>query len=406
MLSRTFVYYSFATVLMTLASSMLSVAVGWHIYEATGNPFDLALVGLMQILPIAGLFIVSGWVADNVPRNRVLVVCTMLQAIVYSALAISLAGAAMSRFAVFSLLFLNGVARAFFGPAMQSTLPRLVERHDLTRAVAISTTARTAAETAGPFIAGVLIVWLDTRVYWIFGLLALFASFAFVMLPGAMVIRSTGRGMAQLLDGIHYVVTNPFVLPGISLDLVIVLLGSVVALLPVYAIDILNVGPEALGMMRACPALGAVIAGILISRMHNMRHSGRRLFLALLVFALSIVLFALSKVFWLSLVALLIYGATDMVSMNIRSTLIQLATPDELRGRVSAVNSLFISTSNDLGDFRAGAVASVLGPAATVLAGGVIALGVTAGGYLLFPKLRKLDRVSDVQGDTDPHTRP
>lgn len=402
MLNRTFLYYSIAYVLIMLASSMLSVAVGWHIYEATGNPFDLALVGLMQILPIAGLFIVSGWVADNFPRNRVLVACTILQGIVYLGLAFSFGGDTLNRGAAYSLLFLNGVARVFFGPAMQSTLPKIVSKEHLTRAVAITSTTWTAAATAGPFCAGLLIAWIDKGVYWALAVLAVLSTSFFFTLPGMAVIRSTGRGVAQLLDGIRYVVSNPYVLPGISLDLLIVLVGSVVALLPVYAIDILQVGPEALGLLRAMPALGAVLAGLLMARLQTMRHSGTQLFLSLLVFSVSILAFAVSKNLWLSLAALLVYGASDMVSVNIRSALIQLATPDELRGRVSAVNSLFIASSNDLGDFRAGSVATVLSPVATVLLGGVMAVGVTFGGYLLCPKLRRLDRVSEAQCETGP----
>lgn len=402
MQNRKFIYYLIAHVLVTLASSMLSVAVGWHIYRATGNPFDLALVGLMQILPIAGLFIVAGWVVDNFPRNRVLVACTILQGLAYLGLAFSLNGESVNKVAAFSLLFLNGLARVFFGPAMQSTLPRIVKQEDLTQAVAISSTVWTTAGTAGPFLAGLLIAWIDTGVYWVLGLLAFGATCSFLTLPRMTVIKSMGRGITQLLDGIHFVMTNPLVFPSISLDLFIVLLGSVVALLPVYAIDILHVGPEALGLLRAMPALGAVIAGILIARLPSMRHSGNRLFVSLALFALSIIVFAVSKIMWLSLAALLIYGASDMVSVNIRMTLIQLATPDELRGRVSAVNSLFIAASNDLGDFRAGTTATWVGPVATVLAGGVMALGVALGGFLLFPKLRRLDRVSEAQCDANP----
>lgn len=393
-----FYFYLCAYVLVTLASSMLSVAVGWHIYEATGDPFDLALVGLMQVLPIAGLFIVSGWVADNFPRDRILVACTLLQSATYAGLVLFVGEDDVNRAGVFSLLFLNGVARAFFGPAMQSTLPRIVTQEALSRAVAVSSTGWTAAGTAGPFVAGLLIAWVDTGVYWALGLLAFGGALFFLALPRMSVSRSTGRGLSQLMEGIRYVMTNPFVLPGISLDLFIVLLGSVVALLPVYAIDILDVGPEALGLLRAMPALGAVIAGVLIARIPTMRHTGATLFVALAVFALSILVFAVSETFWLSLAALLIYGGSDMISVNVRTTLIQLATPDELRGRVSAVNSLFIASSNDLGDFRAGATAAFIGPVATVLAGGVMALGVAAGGYLVFPKLRRLDRVSEVQG--------
>ena len=399
MQSKHFVYYLIANVLITLASSMLSVAVGWHIYLATGDPFDLALVGLMQILPIAGLFIVAGWVVDNFPRNRILVACTALQSIAYVGLAFSIGTQDFNRTAVFSLLFIIGVSRAFLQPAMQSVLPRLVDQAALPRAVAISSTAWTTAGTAGPFLAGLLIAWFDTDVYSALGMLAVLATVFLLFLPSLTVIRSAGRGGIQLVEGIRFVMTNPYVLPSISLDLFIVLVGSVVALLPVFAIDILDVGPESLGVLRAMPALGAVMAGVLIARFASMRKSGMQLFSSLLVFAVSILVFAVSDVFWISLVALLVYGASDMVSVNIRTTLIQLATPDKLRGRVSAVNSLFIATSNDLGDFRAGAVATIAGPTATVLAGGVMSLAVAVGGYALFPKLRRLDRLADAESE-------
>ena len=398
MLNRNFVFFSVAQVFMTLASTMLSVAVGWHIYQATGNPFDLALIGLMQILPIAGLFIVAGWVVDNFPRKQVLIACTVLQGVVLLGLATSFASQ-FDRLTVYSLLFLNGVSRAFYGPAMQSTLPRIVGPQALSQAVAINSTVWTTAGTAGPFVAGVAIAWIDTGVYWILAALTVCAGLFLLTLPEMAVRKSVGRGIAQLLDGVRYVVTNPFVLPGISLDLFIVLVGSVVALLPVYAIDILGVGPEALGLMRAMPALGAASAGIVIARLPPFRHAGAQLFAALAVFSLSIIVFAVSHLFWLSLLALFVYGASDMVSVNVRTTIIQLATPDELRGRVSSVNTFFIASSNDLGDFRAGTVATFLGPVATVLAGGLMALGVAVGGYLVFPQLRRLDRLTDVRTD-------
>ncbi|MEL7374896.1 MAG: MFS transporter, partial [Pseudomonadota bacterium] len=383
--------------LMSLASVMLSVAVGWHIYEATGNPFDLALVGLMQILPIAGLFIVSGWVIDNVQRKYVLVACTVLQGLVLVGLAVVFASSEFDRFAVFALLFANGVARAFYMPAGQSALPGIVTQEQLSRAVAISSTLRTSAEAAGPFVAGLLIAWLDKDVYPVLATLCFLAGPLYVLLPIAPVRRPVGRGLAQLLDGLRFVTRSPLVLPAISLDLVIVLVGSVVALLPVYAIDILNVGPEALGLMRAMPALGAVGAGVLFSRLADVRNTGSLLFVSLAVFGLSIVAFALSGSLWVTLVALFVYGATDMVSVNVRLTTIQLATPDELRGRVNSVNSLFIATSNDMGDFRAGTVATLLGPVATAFVGGLMAVGVAVGGYFLFPTLRRLDRLTDAR---------
>jgi predicted MFS family arabinose efflux permease len=189
------------------------------------------------------------------------------------------------------------------------------------------------------------------------------------------------------------------VLPSITFDMLIVLLGSVVALLPVYAIDVLDVGPEALGLMRSMPALGAVVAGVVLTHMPTMRNTGKSLFVSLGVFAFSIVVFSLSGSLWLSVCALFVYGAADMVSVNVRMTIIQLATPDGLRGRVNSVNSLFIATSNDLGDFRAGTVAAFLGPVATVLIGGVMALFVALGGYIVFPKLRDLDRMTDARAE-------
>ena len=401
MLNRTFAVYLLGRVFVTLASTMLSVAVGWHLYRATGNPFDLALVGLMQVMPIIGLFIVAGWVVDNFSRRAILVACCLLLSLVYVGLAMAIDSDDVDRLAVFGLLFVNGIARVFFGPAMQSMLPNIVSRADLSRAIATSTTVWTIAATAGPFLAGVLIAWLDTGIYPLLFVVALVAAGCFSVLPDIAVIRSTGRGVSQLLDGVRYVLSNPFVFPAISLDLVIVLLSSVVALLPVYAIDILGVGPEALGTLRAMPAFGAAAAGVLMARLPIARHAGRLLFLALLLFSGSVIVFAFSTVFWLSLAALFVYGATDMVSVNVRTTIIQLATPDRLRGRVNAVNSLFIASSNDLGDFRAGGVAAVLGPVATVVTGGLMACGVAVGGYYGFARLRSLDRMSDAELNAD-----
>lgn len=386
---------------MTLASMMLSVAVGWHLYEATGNPFDLALVGLMQIMPIAGLFIVSGWVVDNVRRKYVLIACSLVQGLVLVGLAIQFTSAEFDRVAVFGLLFVNGISRAFFSPAAQSVLPGLVSGDFLARAVAISSTTRTAAEATGPFVAGLLIAWLDKDVYPVLAALCFLTAPLYFSLPPNKVRRPTGRGLNQLLDGIRYVFNNPLVFPAISLDLVIVLVGSVVALLPVYAVDILNVGPEALGLMRAMPAVGAVSAGIVFSRLDDVRNTGRLLFISLIGFSLSILVFAFSSSLTLSLICLFVYGATDMVSVNVRMTVVQLATPDELRGRVNSVNSLFIATSNDMGDFRAGSVAAFLGAVPTVLLGGLMSLGVVIGAYFVFPTLRKLDRLTDAEPQPD-----
>ena len=374
---------------------MLSVAVGWHIYEATGNPFDLALVGLMQILPIVSLFIVSGWVVDHVQRKYVLIACAITQCVVFVGLAASFGSGEFDRVTVYGLLLVYGVARAFQSPAINSILPSIVPEEELSQAVAISSTFWTGAAAAGPFIAGLLIAWIDTDIYQLLAIFSLTAGLAVFALPATKIRRPSGRGLAQLLDGIRYVYHNPYVLPSIFLDMVIVLVGSVMALLPVFAVDVLNVGPEALGLMRAMPAVGAVTAGALLAYLPTMRRTGTLLYVSLAIFAFSIIVFGLSTSLWLSLAALFVYGASDMVSVNVRTTVIQLATPDELRGRVNSVNSLFIATSNDVGDFRAGTVATVLAPVTTVLLGGFMALAVVFGGYFLFPKLRGLDRITD-----------
>ncbi|MBL4826459.1 MAG: MFS transporter [Spongiibacteraceae bacterium] len=392
-----FTAYLCARVLISLAGTMLSVTIGWHLYQHSGDPFDLALVGLMQISPMLILFIVSGWVVDYFPRKKVLIVCAVVEVFVYLGLAFCMQDGRVDKVLIFSLLLLHGCARAFYSPALQAILPNIVSNEMLSRAVAVTSTVWTTASTAGPFVAGLLIAWIDFQTYWFLVVLSSLGACAYFLLPNIPSNTTLERGLKPLLSGIRYVFANPIVLPSISLDLFIVFLGGVMALLPVYAIDVLHAGPEALGLLRAMPALGGVVMGVALSKLPPLRQAGKLLFISLFIFASSIMVFALSETLWISLVALWIYGASDMVSVNVRSTLIQLATSDDLRGRVSAVNMLFIGTSNELGDFRAGSVAAVLGPVATVVSGALMAFGVAAGGYYLFPKLRRLDRVTDVE---------
>lgn len=389
--------YLVARVLLSLSSTMLSVAIGWHLYQASGDPFDLALVGLMQILPMLGLFIITGWAVDRFSRKHILLLCSAVEIAVFVGLAVSLAAGEINRLVVFSLLFLHGAARAFFSPALQAILPNIVPGASLSRAVAMVSAAWTTADTIGPFAAGLAIAWLDFGVYGVLAGLNVMGAACFLFLPALPTSGVLDRSSRTLLSGIRYVFANPIVLPSISLDLLIVLFGSVIALLPVYAIDVLHVGPEALGMLRAMPALGGVLMGLLIAWLPPTRQAGKQLFIALAVFAASILVFGLSQSLWLSMTALCVYGAADMISVNLRSTLIQLATPDALRGRVSAVNSLFISSSNELGDFRAGSVAALLGPVPTVLIGAGVGFAVTIGGAVLCPTLRRLNRLTDAQ---------
>ncbi len=383
---------------MSLASTMLTVAIGWHLYQLTGDAFDLALVGLVQIVPILLLFMVSGWVIDHFSRKKILVVCALAETVILLLLAVAMQPEAFDKLVVFGLLFLHGCVRAFIGPAQQAILPNIVSREALAKAVAVTSIVWNVASTSGPFAAGLLLAWIDRDIYWLLGGLSLAGALTFLPLPILLQKQSSGSALEQALGGIQFIKRNPIVLGSISLDLLAVLLGSVMALLPVYAIDILKVGPDALGLLRGMPALGAVMVGILMTRL-PLPKPGLSLFIALLIFSLSIILFAYSTHFWLSLIALWVYGATDMVSVNIRSTLIQMATPDALRGRVSAVNSIFIATSNQMGDFRAGTVATLLPATTTVALGGLMALGVAVGGYFMFPGIRKLSSLHEVEAE-------
>ena len=375
---------------------MLAVSIGWHLYQATGNPLDLGLVGLMQILPMLILFLASGWAVDHYPRKTILLIVSVVEVIVYVGLALSMQDGVVERLNVFSILFLHGCAYAFIAPTTEAILPNIVDDEYLSRAVAITSSVWTTATTIGPFAAGLLIAKFDFGTYWWLVAISALGAFCYLWLPRLAVSRTSRGGLNDLLSGIRHVFANPYVMPSISLDLLIVLFGSVMALLPVYVIDVLQAGPEALGLMRAMPAVGGVMVALLTARLPPFRRSGHLLFVALLIFAASIFLFAFSRSLWLSLLALWIYGASDMISVNIRMTVIQLATPDEVRGRVNAVNILFISSSNDLGDFRAGSVAALPGPMNTIILGAAMSLVVAVGGCWLCPKLRRLDRVTDV----------
>jgi MFS family permease len=381
---------------VSLVTAMLSIAIGWHLYQNSGDPFDLALVGLMQIMPIFLFFFVTGWATDSLPRKALLIICTIADAVILIGITMAMLADDLNLTIIFALLFAHGGVKAFYTPAQQAIIPNIVPPAMLSRAIALNSTIGKIFATAGPLLAGVLITLIDVYTYLVAAGLMGISTIAYLFLPKLTRLAPVGRSLDMVLGGVAYVRSNSIVLGAIALDLFIVLMGSVVTLLPVYAADILNVGPESLGVLRGMPALGGVVVGLGLAALPPMRRSGLCLFAALLVFAASILVFAVSTIFWVSLVALFVYGAADMISVNIRMTLIQLATPDHLRGRVSAVNAIFISSSNEMGDVRAGSAAALLGPVTTVFIGGLAALGVAISGWYIFPKLRHLDRLADL----------
>lgn len=389
---RDFILFAVSRGSSMTASQMLTVAVGWILYVRTGDPFALALVGLFRFLPILLLFLWAGAASDRYSRPRIIGISNLTQAIAAGLIGAVLLVPDGRLWPVYLLLAVHGGAQAFLQPAQQSTLPDIVPKQLWARAVAVTFTIMRAAQLGGPAIAGLLIAFAEGTVFVVILILSVVAA------AGAAMIRADMRSipdevpdrLAHLLAGFHHIRRTPVVFGAITIDLVAVLFGGIAGMLPVIALDVLGVGPAALGAMRAMPAIGGLAMGLLLGWITPPRHAGPLLFLALGVFGLSIVAFSLSQVLWLSLIALAVYGAADMFSVYVRQTLVQLATPDTLRGRVNAVNSVSINASNELGDFRAGSMAVLIGTVPAIALGGVITLGATMLWWRLFPDLRKV----------------
>ncbi len=381
----------------TVAVQALTVAVGWHVYQITGDPIDLGLVGLAQFAPALALFLVSGLAADRIDRRRILLACNLGHLVAVALLMAILWNDTEAVWPILAVLVLHGAARSFFHTASQAILPNLGPRPQLPRAAAPPPSAGKAARLVGPALGGLLLAWTGNGVYW--AILALFALSALSVAGIAARLKVQARepfGLAMILGGFSYVWANKIVLGAISIDLLAVLFGGVMGLLPVFASDILHVGPDGLGALRAMPAVGSLVVGLALTQFAAPRHMGPAFFAALAIFGGSIVVFSLSETFWLSLLALGIYGGADMVSVYIRQTLVQIATPDGMRGRVSAVNSVAINASNELGDFRAGMMAGGIGSVPSVLVGGVVTIAITALWWRLFPGIRRVDRLDDL----------
>jgi MFS family permease len=377
------------------AAQMLDVALGWQVYAATGSAMSLGLVGLAQFLPLIVLLRWSGHAADRFDRRKISAFAALGQA------GASLAIFAVTTFSgpiwlIYPALFALGSARAFSGPANAALLPEIVETEVFPRAIAISTTIFQGATIAGPALGGLLYAVVGTKVFLVCALLAALSA------PMVLAIRRPAVAMENdeidpaeksAMAGLRYVWSNKLVLGAISLDLFAVLLGGVTALLPIYAHDILHVGPARLGILRAGPALGAILVGLLLAFFPLKRRVGPKMFACVAGYGAATIVFALSTSFFLSLAALAALGAFDVVSMVVRQTLVQMATPNEMRGRVSAVNFLFIGASNQLGEFESGLVAALLGAVGAAVFGGVGTLAVVAIWAVMFPHLRKADAI-------------
>ncbi|WP_377806899.1 MFS transporter [Azospirillum sp. A29] len=391
---RAFALFWSARVCSMLAIQMQVVAVGWQVYAMTGDPLDLGLVGLFQFLPSLALVLVAGHVVDNNDRKTVLFGALSVEMIAVAALFLLTMAGALSPHAIFAVVALIGLAKSFEGPANQAILSATVPVEDLPNAVAWQSSGVQVAQISGPALGGLLYIAGPAAVYGVStAMLLLSVLLIAACRPRPVTMTKRAMSLTSMLAGASFIRSRPEILGAISLDLFAVLLGGATALLPIYARDVLHVGPWGLGLLRSAPALGALAMAMVITRWGVKRHAGRWMLIAVAGFGVATIAFGLSADPVLSFIALLAVGATDQVSMFVRQTLVQLSTPDEMRGRVGAVTSLFIGASNQLGEFESGSVAALIGAVPAVVLGGVGAVGLAGLWAAMFPALRRVDRL-------------
>jgi MFS family permease len=394
---RGFVLFVISRLLTVISIEMVSVAVGWQVYAITHRPLDLGLLGLAQCIPGVLLFLVAGHAADRFSRQRLLVACYLGYAFC-AAMLLHFAWHGVVRVApVYLAVLLLGVVRTFDGPVRASLLTEIVPEEAFATAVAWQGSLQKTATMVGPMLGGVVYALTGgPKAVYAAGVIgcAAAAAIATAIVGRARAARPRGTDLGSVLAGLHYIREHRIILGAISLDLFAVLLGGAVALLPVYARDILKTGPWGLGLLRSAPAIGATLMGAMVAHWRLRKHVGTVMLWCVAVFGAATIVFGLSRNLLLSLAALLILGAGDMVSVIIRQTLVQIATPDTMRGRVSAVNMLFIGTSNQLGEFESGVTAAWFGIVPAVVLGGVGSIVVVALWAWLFPELRRVDRLT------------
>jgi MFS family permease len=391
---REFRIYWFAQLCELVAMQMMAVVIGWQVYEISGNPLDLGLIGLAEFLPVPLLVLFAGHAADRFERRRVIQISAFGRALVALALLKITYDGAIEVWPFYLLALGMGVTRAFGAPAGRAMLPDLVPIEHLANAVAWRSSGFQVSFVAGPALGGLLYALLPVSAYAVaVALLAAAVLLVFAMQPRPVSPSAESPDWTSLVAGILLIKRKPLLLGAISLDLFAVLLGGVTALLPIFARDILSVGPVGLGILRAAPAVGAVIMAVVLAYFPLQRGVGRALYLSVAIFGLATIFFAISENFALSLAMLAILGAADLVSVFVRSTVVPLATPDNMRGRVTAVEMVFIGASNELGMFESGVVAWLIGAVPAALVGGIGTLLVVALWIRLFPDLYKVDRL-------------
>ena len=395
---RGFTLLLFSRVVAAFGHQMLNVAIGYLIWVMTKDALNLAFVGLAQFIPAMALALFTGHAADRFDRRYVVAACYAVQGVCASLFVAYLVFEIEVIWPLFATLAVLGAARAFYQPASQALMPNLVPEKDVPTAIAWGSSSNKMANITSPALGGLL--------YDLFGPLTVFGVACCFYIIATFMISSIGKTTQKskreplswdsLVAGFSYMRLKPILLGAITMDLFAVLFGGLTALLPIYATDVLDSGASGLGLLRSSPAVGALLAGLILTQIPPMRRSGLILYISVAAYGLATVAFAYSEIFLLSMFALALVGASDMVSVYIRLTIIQLNTPDHMRGRVSAVNSMFTTASNELGEFRAGIMAVAFGAVSSAAIGGIAVLAVTAACWKLFPDLARADRLESM----------
>jgi MFS family permease len=384
--------FFYARILVSFATQIISVAVGWQMYDVTASAVYLGLIGLVQFLPSLLLMLVTGTVADRYNRRAIAAICTLVGTVCSAALLFLTLTGSFAPLPVFVILTIFGIERAFMTPATQSLAPNLVPPEDLSNAVAWNSSSWQVAAILGPVAGGLLYGASPALAYAVAVIFSAVGALLTFMIPKpAQRTSAEAKNWETILAGFRFIWSEKVVLGAISLDLFAVLLGGATALMPIYARDILTLGPWGLGLLRAAPGFGAIAMAIFLAS-HPLRHrAGLYMFCGVALFGVGTLVFGISSTPWLSIAALALMGASDMISVYVRETLIALWTPDHVRGRVNAVNMVFVGASNELGEFRAGTMASIVGAVPAVVIGGIGTLAVAFIWANGFPQLRKID---------------
>ena len=395
--NRNFVFFLSIRWFYSVAIQSITLTVGWQVYILTGNPLDLGLIGLAQVFPIFLFILPSGVIADKFDRKIVICLCTIVHLLVAVYLLYYSLSGPTSIWPILIALLVHGTARAMYQPSLSAILPNIVEKKVFPNATAYNSSVGKLGHLIGPLISGVIISFYDTKVY-------IFAIICFAISTISTLFLKNPKNpnnlksvsLSVVISGFVYVWKTRLVLGTMSIDLFAVLFGGIMGMLPIFAIDILKIGPEGLGLLRTMPAVGGVLTGILLTQLPPINNAGKNLLISMAIFGIATTIFALSSILWLSLLMLFIYGAADMVSVYIRQTIIPIITPDNMRGRVGSVHSIATNSSNEIGDLRAGITASFIGIVPSVFIGGMMTIGVSLLWSIIFPELKKVKKMENL----------